>query len=152
MTEPYISKNPQDLIRAQDWNQIQIQTRDEIHAHDHSGGDQGSRLDGSALAPQAILQVKAVIADRVEAKEQLIVANPIAAIPVGGVMAFPTGLPNEQLTERGWLPCDGLTPIPEDSPLREFEAFMEKHNGNTPKLGSEETIVYFIYVGLKPKK
>lgn len=54
MPEPYIAKQPNDLIRAADWNQIQIETRVDIEQHDHSGGPKGEPLGTAALVDGAV--------------------------------------------------------------------------------------------------
>lgn len=54
MSEPYIRKDAGDIMLAADWNQMQIQARDEIHKHAHTGGDDGTVLGRSAIAANAI--------------------------------------------------------------------------------------------------
>jgi hypothetical protein len=54
MSNPYIRKDPGDIMMAADWNQMQVQVRDEIHQHTHTGGDSGMVLGRSAIAPNAI--------------------------------------------------------------------------------------------------
>lgn len=66
---PFIPKNPNDLIRAADWNQIQIDGREEVRSHDHSGGDQGVQLGTAALANGAVTAEK--IADGTITAEKL---------------------------------------------------------------------------------
>lgn len=65
MPDPYISKQPNDLIKAADWNQIQIDARTEIEAnnalaltHDHTGGDMGVQLGTDAIADGAVTMAK----------------------------------------------------------------------------------------------
>ncbi len=57
MTDPYILRNPGDAIVAEDWNTIQIKTREEIRSHDHTGGDLGVKLGGGAIDPATSLTV-----------------------------------------------------------------------------------------------
>lgn len=54
MADPYIPKNSNDLIRAADWNQIQIQAREEIASHTHAGDQQGTPIDTAGLANGAV--------------------------------------------------------------------------------------------------
>jgi hypothetical protein len=58
MAEPYIRKNPNDLIRAADWNQIQIEAREDIEQHAHTGGEDGTPLGTAALADGAVTNPK----------------------------------------------------------------------------------------------
>ena len=53
-TNPYIEKNPGDLIKAEDWNEVQIQTREEIQSHDHTGGEKGLRISSDGIADGSI--------------------------------------------------------------------------------------------------
>ena len=57
MGDPYVKANPGDIIRAQDWNDLQSQARDEIHGHLHTGGDQGKLLTGASIDPATTLKV-----------------------------------------------------------------------------------------------
>jgi hypothetical protein len=56
--EPYVRRNANDLIRAADWNDIQIRTRQDIQTHVHTGGAQGAKLTGDAIDPSAVLTVQ----------------------------------------------------------------------------------------------
>ncbi len=58
MPEPYISKNPNDLIRAADWNAIQVSARTDIETHDHSGGAKGVQIGTSGIADGAVTGAK----------------------------------------------------------------------------------------------
>ena len=58
MPEPYISKQPNDLIRAADWNAIQVSARTDIESHDHSGGAKGAQIGSPGIASGAITQGK----------------------------------------------------------------------------------------------
>jgi hypothetical protein len=58
MAEPYIRKNPNDLIRAADWNQIQIEAREDIEQHAHSGGEDGTPIGTTGLADGAVATAK----------------------------------------------------------------------------------------------
>ena len=57
MGEPYVKKDPGDIIRAQDWNDLQSQARDEIHGHLHTGGAQGMLLGGASIDPTTTMRV-----------------------------------------------------------------------------------------------
>jgi hypothetical protein len=62
MSEPFIKRTQGDVILAEDWNSIQIQTRDEvtqkIQTHTHTGGANGVLIGGSAIDPASSLTVK----------------------------------------------------------------------------------------------
>jgi hypothetical protein len=58
MAEPYIRKNANDLIRAADWNQIQIEAREDIEQHDHSGGEDGTPIGTAGLVDGAVTTAK----------------------------------------------------------------------------------------------
>ncbi|MFO1432406.1 MAG: tail fiber protein [Candidatus Competibacteraceae bacterium] len=65
---PYVPKVPGDIIRSGDWNELQIRTREEIHSHEHKGGDNGAliprkgieekAIDGSHIDPEASVTIK----------------------------------------------------------------------------------------------
>lgn len=46
---PYKAKQRGDLIQAEDWNDIQIQSRIEIQSHDHSGDENGKKISYTNL-------------------------------------------------------------------------------------------------------
>jgi cytoskeletal protein CcmA (bactofilin family) len=52
--EPYVSKQPGDIIRAGDWNDMQSKARDEIRGHTHSGDGDGRRIPRAGIEPKAI--------------------------------------------------------------------------------------------------
>lgn len=60
--DPYVRKDPNDLIRSGDWNELQIQTREEIYRHRHTGKqggrDDGSLIPGAAIDPAAEISVR----------------------------------------------------------------------------------------------
>ena len=61
--EPYVRRDPGDVIRSGDWNELQVQAREEVHGHRHTGGADGLKIprggivanaiDGSLIDPQA---------------------------------------------------------------------------------------------------
>lgn len=53
MTKAYIERQAGEPIVADDWNQIQIQGREELYKHDHSGDAKGPKLRGDAIDPAA---------------------------------------------------------------------------------------------------
>lgn len=91
MAEPYVKKDPGDIIRAQDWNDMQSRARDAIEGHTHSGAGQGPLLTGAAIDPAAAIKVKSVAADTLSVagadltgRLQALLAQVNAALPLGG--------------------------------------------------------------------
>ena len=68
MTDAYVRKDPGDIIRSGDWNELQIRAREEIRGHKHTGNDDGTlipragieanAIDGSRIDPTADVTVK----------------------------------------------------------------------------------------------
>lgn len=66
-SEPYIRRNPNDIITSQDWNDIQSQAKDEIRGHKHDGligdqqiprgGIQNNAIDGTKIDPASTVTV-----------------------------------------------------------------------------------------------
>ncbi len=56
--KPYIFKKPNDLIRADDWNDLQVQAQKEIRKHTHEGGADGTQIDTAALKDGAVTYAK----------------------------------------------------------------------------------------------
>jgi hypothetical protein len=64
---PYVKRTAGDIIRADDWNEVQVRAREDIAAHDHTGGFgaplprdgiQNKAIDGSKLDPDSRYTVK----------------------------------------------------------------------------------------------
>lgn len=70
--EPYIKKDPNDLIRSGDWNAIQVRARQEIRSHTHKGGEDGTLIpregialnavDGARIDPASVVRVASLTA------------------------------------------------------------------------------------------
>ena len=52
--EPYVRRDPGDVIRSGDWNELQVQTREEVHVHRHTGGADGLKISRSGIEAKAI--------------------------------------------------------------------------------------------------
>ncbi len=52
--DPYVPRNPNDLLRSTDWNEIQVRTREDVQNHNHSGGEQGVPIGRAGIALNAI--------------------------------------------------------------------------------------------------
>jgi len=71
MAEPYIPRNPGDLITAEDWNKMQRDIRDAIQTHKHTGTstDDGVKIPTDGIEDNAVTSAK--IADGAVTKEKL---------------------------------------------------------------------------------
>ncbi len=59
--QAYLEAQPGDLIRAEDWNKMQVKIRKALNEHNHHGGlDQGGPLDAGAIDPGSELTVKSL--------------------------------------------------------------------------------------------
>ena len=72
MSTPYFPAKPGDTLLSKQWNELQIRVRDEIAAHTHAGGDQGAKIAGDGIDPNASLTVR-----KLSATESLSVGNPV---------------------------------------------------------------------------
>ncbi|HVE82133.1 MAG TPA: tail fiber domain-containing protein [Myxococcales bacterium] len=55
LPDPYIRRNPNDLITSGDWNDIQSLARQDLRTHNHSGaGDNGPQIGRDGIALKAI--------------------------------------------------------------------------------------------------
>ena len=52
--EPYLRRDPGDVIRSGDWNEMQIQIREETHAHRHTGAADGLKIPRAGIEPGAV--------------------------------------------------------------------------------------------------
>lgn len=91
MAEPYVKKEPGEIIRANDWNDMQSKARDEIMGHKHTGAGDGARLTGAAIDPAAELRVKSVAAETLSvngadlsARLKALLEQVNAALPLAG--------------------------------------------------------------------
>lgn len=80
--EPYVRAKAGDVLLADSWNQVQVEMRKElrdlISQHDHTSGQEGPILDGSAIASSADLRVKTLqVAGESELGGKLRVSGPI---------------------------------------------------------------------------
>ncbi|MBE0623162.1 MAG: hypothetical protein IH605_21445 [Burkholderiales bacterium] len=52
--DPYVKKDPGDIMLASDWNEMQVQGREEVHAHRHTGEADGQPIPREGIAQKAI--------------------------------------------------------------------------------------------------
>jgi hypothetical protein len=52
--DPYVQKFPNDIIRSGDWNELQVQTREEIRDHRHTSAEGYTPIPREGIEPNAI--------------------------------------------------------------------------------------------------
>ena len=67
--DPYINKEPGDLLTAETWNSLQSQVKEHINdVHDHGGIIADGKVDGSKIDPDSEVAIKKLTVDDIEAK------------------------------------------------------------------------------------
>lgn len=51
---PYVKKDPGDIMLAADWNEMQVQSREELRGHRHAGGADAEPIARAGIAPGAV--------------------------------------------------------------------------------------------------
>ena len=51
---PYVKKDPGDIMLAADWNEMQVQAREELRGHHHTGGADAEPIMRAGIAPGAV--------------------------------------------------------------------------------------------------
>jgi hypothetical protein len=51
---PFVKKDPGNIIRSGDWNEAQIMAREEIRAHTHTGSEDGAQIPRAGIEAAAI--------------------------------------------------------------------------------------------------
>lgn len=51
---PYVKKDPGDIMLAADWNEMQVQGREALRGHRHTGGDDAEPITRAGIAPGAV--------------------------------------------------------------------------------------------------
>ncbi len=51
---PYVKKDPGDIMLAADWNEMQVQAREELAGHRHTGGADAAPITREGIAPGAV--------------------------------------------------------------------------------------------------
>jgi hypothetical protein len=113
----YVKKDPGDIIRSGDWNELQIQAREEIRAHTHTGGTDGAAIpragiaanaiDGSKIDPAADVNLKSLattgpltIGGALQAASAALAGD----VGIGGALSV-----QKDLSIAGAISCGGLT-------------------------------------------
>lgn len=112
-SEPYVSKQPGDIIRAGDWNEMQSKARDEIRSHTHTGDANGMRIprggiepkaiDGSLIDPAAKVTVKSLTTGDLTINGKAILGD------IADLAASVKGLGNDKLNRAGDTMSGSLT-------------------------------------------
>jgi hypothetical protein len=77
--DPYIKKNPNDLIQSGDWNDIQVRARTEIRSHTHRGDADGTPIPREGIMPNAIDGTRIDPASRVTVAQLKVVDRDLLA-------------------------------------------------------------------------
>jgi microcystin-dependent protein len=103
--EPYVSKQPGDIIRAGDWNDMQSKARDEIRSHTHTGNADGRRIpragiepgavDGSLISTDADVAVKSLTTTDLKVNGKAILGD------IPDLLATVKGLGNDKVNRAG---------------------------------------------------
>jgi hypothetical protein len=111
--DPYVPKQPGDIIRAGDWNEMQSKARDEIYSHTHTGGDKGTpiprggiapkAIDGSLIDPEAEATLKSLTTTDLKIKGAAILGD------IPDLMAMVKGLDSNKLNRAGDTISGSLT-------------------------------------------
>ncbi|NMQ07775.1 hypothetical protein E4Q08_22315 [Candidatus Accumulibacter phosphatis] len=110
--DPYVRKDPNDIIRSGDWNELQIQTREEILKHTHTGRDDGRLIPGKAIDPTADISVSTLnTSGNLNVGGDLKVNGKALLGDIADLLATVKGLQDDKLSraggERQWQPATG---------------------------------------------
>ena len=104
--DPYVRKDPNDIIRSGDWNELQIQTREEILSHTHTGihdgKHHGSLIPGAAIDPAAEVSVRTLATSgNLSVGGDLKVNGKVLLGEIADLLATVKGLQAEKLDRTG---------------------------------------------------
>ena len=104
--DPYVRKDPNDIIRSGDWNELQIQTREEILSHTHTGihdgKHHGSLIPGAAIDPAAEVSVRTLATSgNLSGGGDLKVNGKVLLGEIADLLATVKGLQAEKLDRTG---------------------------------------------------
>jgi hypothetical protein len=109
---PYFPKNPGDVLRASDWNELQVKAREDILGHRHTGNEDGSlipraaieagAIDGKLIDPTAEVSVKTLTTSgNLTVKGELAVNGKALLGDIADLLATVKGLQTEKLNRAG---------------------------------------------------
>lgn len=119
--DPYVKRSAGDIIRADDWNEAQVQAREDLARHDHAGGHgaqiprEGIRekaIDGSRIDPAASVTVQAL-----DVRGELKVNARVLLAEIDGILAgLNTKVSRSGDTVRGSLAITERLAVGNDKP------------------------------------
>ncbi|RDE52162.1 MAG: hypothetical protein DVS81_02725 [Candidatus Accumulibacter meliphilus] len=112
MPNPYFRKAPGDVLRASEWNELQVKAREEILGHRHTGNEDGSlipraaieagAIDGKLIDPAAEVSVKTLTTSgNLVVKGELAVNGKALLGDIADLLATVKGLQAEKLNRAG---------------------------------------------------
>jgi hypothetical protein len=110
--DAYFRKNPGDVIRSSEWNELQVKAREEIRAHRHTGNEDGKQIaragieagaiDGKLIDPAAEVSVMALTTSgNLTVKGDLKVNGKALLGDIADLLATVKGLQDDKLNRRG---------------------------------------------------
>ena len=100
--DPYVRKDPNDIIRSGDWNELQVQTREDILKHTHTGKNDGRLIPGKAIDPTAEVSVKTLTTSgNLTVGGELKVNGKALLGDIADLLATVKGLQDEKLNRAG---------------------------------------------------
>jgi hypothetical protein len=132
--DPYVRKDPNDIIRSGDWNDLQIQAREHILRHTHTGRkDDGSLIPGAGIDPAAEVSVRTLATSgNLSVGGDLKVNGKALLGDIADLLASVKGLQDDKLSRTGGsvsgtlkvssnLLVDGNVGIGTETPARKFQ-------------------------------
>jgi cytoskeletal protein CcmA (bactofilin family) len=109
--DPYVRKDPNDIIRSGDWNELQIKACEHILRHTHTGKhDEGSLLPGAAIDRVADINIRTLTTSgNVTVNGDLKVNGKELLGDIADLMATVKGLRDDKLNSSGGTISGDLT-------------------------------------------
>jgi hypothetical protein len=112
--DPYVRKDPNDIIRSGDWNELQIRAREEIRSHRHTGKNDGTLISGEGIDPAAEVSVRSLTCSgNLIVKGNLAIHGKALLGDLPDLLASIKGLQSDKVNHGG-DPISGSLSIPND--------------------------------------